>query len=469
MNPGRKWLPPELTEEIALFTSVIKWFILSILTGLGVGGAATGFLIALDDAISYTGQFPFYFLLLPVGMFLSSLMVRYLAPEAVGHGTEKVIEAVHRRAGKISLPVVPVKFLATIVTLSTGGSVGKEGPCAQIGGGVASLFADILRFDDRDRRKLVICGISAGFSTVFGTPIAGAIFGIEVLYVGNIFYDALFPSFVSGVVAYQMAQWLGLKYLHMPGAFEAVFAGSFVVEAAMAGIFFGVVSLVFVETMEGLYRLSIRANLWPPLKAFLAGVAIAVAAIVFGREFLGLGLPVIKGTLEGNPAPWYYFILKMLFTSATLAFGGSGGIVTPIFFVGATAGSLFAVITGSDPATFAAIGMVSVLAGAANTPISASIMAIEMFGTKIGPYAAVVCIISYLITGHRSVYPSQMIVRTKSPTVLVETGKLLEEIERVEITPRKGTLFDLMLRCIDRAMAWLQRAREFINRKRSEK
>ncbi|RME66579.1 MAG: chloride channel protein, partial [Nitrospirae bacterium] len=113
-------------------------------------------------------------------MFLSSLMVRYLAPEAVGHGTEKVIEAVHRKAGKISLPVIPVKFTATIVTLATGGSVGKEGPCAQIGGGVASLFADILRFDDRDRRKLVICGISAGFSTVFGTPIAGAIFGIEV-------------------------------------------------------------------------------------------------------------------------------------------------------------------------------------------------------------------------------------------------------------------------------------------------
>ncbi|RME64438.1 MAG: voltage-gated chloride channel, partial [Nitrospirae bacterium] len=321
---------------------------------------------------------------------------------------------------------------------------------------------------DRDRRKLVICGISAGFSTVFGTPIAGAIFGIEVLYVGNIFYDALFPSFVSGVVAYQVAQWLGLKYLHMPGAFEAVFAGSFVVEAALAGIFFGLVSLVFVETMEAMYRISMKITIWPPLRAFTGGIVIAVLAVLFGRDFLGLGLPVIKTTLEGTPSPWYYFLAKMLFTSATLAFGGSGGIVTPIFFVGATAGSLFAVITKSDPATFAAVGMVSVLAGAANTPISASIMAIEMFGTKIGPYAAVVCIISYLITGHRSVYPSQMIVRTKSPTVLVETGKLLEEIERVEITPRRGTLFDLMLRCIDRAMAWLQWARELISRKKNK-
>ncbi len=469
MGQNKKWLSPGVTEELALFTSVIKWFVLSILTGLGVGGAATGFLLALDWATAKTGQYPLYFLLLPAGMFLSSFMVRYLAPEAVGHGTEKVIEAVHRKAGKIPLRVVPVKFLATVVTISTGGSVGKEGPCAQIGGGVASLFADILRFDDMDRRKLVICGISAGFSTVFGTPIAGAIFGIEVLYVGNIFYDALFPSFVSGVVAYQVAQWLGLKYLHMPGAFEAVFSGSFVVEAAMAGVFFGIVSLVFVETMEGLYRLSIRSNLWPPIKALLAGAVIAVAAIFLGKDFLGLGLPVIKGTLEGQLVPWYYFLLKMLFTSATLAFGGSGGIVTPIFFVGAAAGSVFAALTGSDPSTFAAIGMVSVLAGAANTPISASIMAIEMFGTKIGPYAAVVCIISYLITGHRSVYPSQMIVRSKSPTVLLEAGKLLEEIERVEIAPRRGTLFELMLRCIDRAMLLLQRAREFINRKRPQK
>lgn len=466
MGTEKRWLPSEVTEEIALFTSVIKWFVLSIVTGLGVGGAATGFLIALDAATTYTGQFSFYFLLLPFGMFLSSLMVRYIAPEAVGHGTEKVIEAVHRRAGKISLPVIPVKFLATIITISTGGSVGKEGPCAQIGGGVASLFADILRFDDRDRKKLVICGISAGFSTVFGTPIAGAIFGIEVLYVGNIFYDALFPSFVSGVVAFQVAQWLGLKYLHMPGAFEAVFTGSFVVEAALAGIFFGLVALLFVETMEAAYRANLRLNIWPPLKALLAGAALAVLALLFGRNFLGLGLPVIKTTLEGTPSPWYYFIVKMVFTSATLAFGGSGGIVTPLFFVGATAGSLFALITGSDPATFAAIGMVSVLSGAANTPISASIMAIEMFGTKIGPYTAVVCIISYLITGHRSVYPSQMIVRTKSPTVLVETGRLLEEIETVKVSPRRGTLFDLMLRCIDRAMGWLQKAKEIINRKR---
>lgn len=461
-------LPSSVVEEIVLLTSVLKWLLLSILTGLLVGLSATAFLFALERSIQYTSQFGFYFLLLPIGMFLSALIVKYIAPEAVGHGTEKVIEAVHKKAGKISFPVIPVKFIATIVTLSTGGSVGKEGPCAQIGGGVASLLADCLRFSDYDRRKLVICGISAGFSTVFGTPIAGAIFGIEVLYVGNIFYDALFPSFVSGMVAFQVAHFLGLTYYHHPISFAPLFSQSFIIEVALAGLFFGGVSFLFVETMEFFNEVNKKLNLWRPFKAFLGGSGLVILALLFGRDFLGLGLPVIKNALDGAKIVWYFFFLKMLFTSITLAFGGSGGIVTPLFFVGAASGSLFAAITGADRATFAAIGMVSVLAGAANTPISASIMAVELFGAKIGPYAAIICIISYLLTGHRSVYPSQVIVRTKSPSVYVEPGRVIEDLESVEVKPRKGTLFDLMLKCIEGAMAFLTKSYEYIKKKKEK-
>jgi H+/Cl- antiporter ClcA len=144
----------------------------------------------------------------------SSYITKYLAPEAEGHGTEKVIEAVHRHDSKIKAIVVPIKLVTTVITLACGGSAGKEGPCAQIGGGLASMVAKMFHFDKADRRKLVICGISAGFASVFGTPIAGAIFGIEVLFIGGIMYEVLLPTFIAGVMSYQVSSSLGISYFY---------------------------------------------------------------------------------------------------------------------------------------------------------------------------------------------------------------------------------------------------------------
>ena len=170
-----------LKEETILFISVVKWVFLASVIGIIVGLSTTIFLKALNWSVAFTNQQPFYFLLLPIGLFLSAVLTKYLAPDAEGHGTEKVIEAVHKHSGKIKAAVVPVKIAATIITLASGGSAGKEGPCAQIGAGLSSVFADLFKFNESERRKLVICGISGGFAAVFGTPIAGAIFGVEVL------------------------------------------------------------------------------------------------------------------------------------------------------------------------------------------------------------------------------------------------------------------------------------------------
>src|SRR5208283_128734 len=188
-----------ITEQTVLFVSIVKWVVLATIAGAVVGGATAAFLKLLNWTTTFSQQSSYTFLLLPVALFLSALLIKYLAPDAEGHGTEKVIEAIHKRSGKIPVAVVPVKLLATIVTLAIGGSAGKEGPCAQIGAGLTSLFSDLLKFDDHDRKKLVICGISAGFAAVFGTPIAGSMFGVEVLFVGAILYEVLLPSFIAGI------------------------------------------------------------------------------------------------------------------------------------------------------------------------------------------------------------------------------------------------------------------------------
>ena len=422
-----------LKEESVIFISIVKWLVLASVVGVLVGLATTVFLKLLDRSTVYVGAYGYYFLGLPVVMFLSAAIVKYLSPEAAGHGTEKVIEAVHKRSGKIGLAVIPVKIFTTVMTLAFGGSVGKEGPCAQIGGAISSGFADILRFSASDRRKLVICGISGGFAAVFGTPITGAIFGIEVLLVGGILYEVLLPSFVAGLISYQVSSALGITYFYHPLKFVPVFSEAFFVKVVFAGIFFGICSFLLIESLNLGHkyskRLSERFGLSKPVMGLIGGVIIVVLTLIFSKQYLGLGLNVIHSTLEGGDVSPAAFLLKSIFTSITLNFGGSGGIVTPIFFVGTTAGNLFASVLGLNTAIFAAIGLVSVLAGAANTPIAASILAVELFGTEVAPYAAVACVISFVMTGHRSVYSSQILAIKKSASINVILGKEMEDLK----------------------------------------
>lgn len=432
------------TESTILFISIIKWIVLATIAGVVVGLATTLFLKALGWATGLNSQLPFLFLLLPFALFLSSLMVMYLAPDAEGHGTEKVIEAVHKRSGRIAPMVVPVKLLATIITLGLGGSVGKEGRCAQIGAGLTSQLSDLFKFDNHDRKKLVICGISAGFASVFGTPIAGSIFGVEVLFVGSIMYEVLLPSFIAGITSYQISSSLGITYFHEAIHVAPVFSETFLLKVILSGLFFGICSIVLIESLKMGERAATRIQVWRPLKGLIGGATLVGLSLLLTKKYLGLGLQTIESCLRGEQTDWYAFLVKPIFTSITLSFGGSGGIVTPIFFIGATAGTLYATVLHLDIAAFAGIGLVSVLAGSANTPIAASIMAVELFGPSIAPYATVACVVSFLMTGHRSVYPSQVLSIRKSESIQVELGKELEDLETSYRPRRRGLIIRLL-------------------------
>jgi len=429
-----------VTEQTAIFFSVAKWVVLSSVIGVTIGATVTLFLNILAYSESSRGLLPFeFYYLLPVALILSVWLTKTFAPTAEGHGTEKVISAVHKLDGKIDVSVIPVKTLTTVLTIFAGGSVGKEGPGAQIGAGVASVISGLLKFNKQDRKKLVICGISAGFATVFGTPIAGAIFGVEVLIIGVIMYDVLLPSFIAGFAAFTTAQFLGIDYTYYDLHFFQDVSLDFVliIKVVIAGLFFGFVSDITITAISHThsYIKSIKVNSY--IKAFVGGSIIVGLTLVFGQQYIGLGLDTIGDALNPNPAlvhdiHWYTFILKTIFTSLSLGAGGSGGVITPIFYIGATSGNFFgSIVSPEHIPLFAALGFVSVVAATTNTPIASTIMAVELFGIDIAHYAALAAVISFLISGHRSIFSSQILAMKKSEMLSMKIG---EEVENINIS-----------------------------------
>jgi len=426
-----------ITEQTAIFFSVTKWMFLSSFVGILVGATVTAFLKILAYSEESRSLLPFeYYYTLPFALVVTVWLTRTFAPSAEGHGTEKVISAIHKQDGKIDVSVIPIKTIGTIITIFSGASVGKEGPGAQIGAGVASFFSTLLKFRKQDRKKLVICGISAGFATVFGTPIAGAIFGVEVLIIGVILYDVLLPSFIAGFAAFTTAQFLGIEYTYYDVHFfqDVTLDLALIAKVVVAGLFFGFVSDIVISFVSHSHSYIKKIKLNVYLKALLGGSLLVAMTILFGQQYIGLGLDTIANALNPDPVVsqdihWYTFILKTIFTSLSLASGASGGIITPIFYIGATSGHFLGSIISPEHLTlFAALGFVSVVAATTNTPIASTIMAVELFGIDIAHYAALAAVISFLISGHRSIFSSQILAMRKSEMLSVKIGEEVENI-----------------------------------------
>ncbi|MEO8484279.1 MAG: chloride channel protein [Acidobacteriota bacterium] len=432
------------TEHTTLLISTLKWALLGAGAGLCVGWGTRVFLWSLERsadmarALTY-GRVP-VFAVLPVALPACVWMIRTFAADARGHGTEAVIAAVHQRSGRVNWVVAPVKLAATVVTLAFGGSVGKEGPAAQIGAALTSLFADILRLRDEDRRRLVICGISAGFAAVFGTPVSGALFGIEVLYLGRIDYAVIFPALVAGIVGH-LACGGRPPFPTLQGTLADGGQVTTILITLAAGALFGLIALLLIESLRFCERVLRRFEHRPYAVAAAGGAALVVLYAVAGDTYAGLGTETINGVLAGTtPVIAGAFLLKILATSVTLEFGGSGGIITPIFFVGATSGAALAPLFGVSPALLGSVGVVAVLAAGANTPIAAAVMAMEILPASDGVYAALAAATAFLMVGHRSVYASQKLGLSKSAGLDVELGGSIGDVERSDVRIRKGSL-----------------------------
>lgn len=395
-----------LQRKITFF-NIFKWFLLSLLIGTVVGVCNAMFLKLLEFSIGLTNQFEYYFLVLPFALYLVNKLAK-MSPQDNDYSTNQAIASINERKG-VSIISALKAFFLPIITIACGGSAGKESPCADVGAGVSSFFAKLFSFNKQERRKLMICGVSAGFAGVFGVPISGALFGLEVLSVGTVFYEVMFPAFIAGITSFQVTHALGVNYIYHPLSLKAISLDGSLFQVVLAGLFFGVVALILIEVIKlsniVMRYVSAKTNMF--IRCLVASSVVILIGLLTSPDYLGLTMNRIDTILSGGKAANFGFLIKIVATAFTFAGGGVGGLVTPVFFIGANAGYFFANLIGLNTSTFAALGVVSVLAGAANTPLAASIMAIELFGASIAPYAAVSCIVSFLVTGRRSIYPKQ--------------------------------------------------------------
>lgn len=394
--------------------SLAQWLAGGTAVGLLSGLASALFLWLLDRATLLRMHHEVLVYGLPAaGLVMGWAFGRF--GTSIKGGASLVIDRLHEGGPEIPVRMAPMVLAGTVLTHLFGGSAGREGTAVQMGASLADFFSHRLRLSARLRRDLLAAGVAGGFGSVFGTPIAGAVFGLEFVVLGRIEYRALVPALVAAVVGDMTTRGVGIVHTAYPSAptvaLTAVLLAKWLVfAAAVAGT-----TTAFIELVSRLKRLAERFVPNAALRMALGGAVLVVMWRGSGTsDFLGLGIPTIVRAFDDPTLASFTFAAKLLFTAVTLAAGFLGGEVTPLFFVGAALGNLMAGVLGIPLPLGAAVGMAGVFAAASNTPLALSIMAVELVGGGALPHVGIVCVLAYLMTGHRSIYPAQRLVGGKA-------------------------------------------------------
>lgn len=374
--------------------------------GTLAGSASALFLWSLDKATLTREQHSWLVYLLP----FAGILVVYLYFQFgrnIERGNNLLIEEIHDPKAVVPFRMMPLIFITTVITHLFGGSAGREGTAVQMAGAISDQWAHLFKKLKLDRQQLLMMGMSAGFASVFGTPVAGAIFGIEVLAIGRVRYNSLLPCLFAAVIAHFVCLAWGIQHTAYSIGIIPELSVSSLSLTFIAGIIFGICAWFFVWSLHRSSAALKEAIASPFLRVFLGAVILIILTLILQTDrYLGLGIPTILNSFAFPSAP-QDFALKILFTVITLSVGFKGGEVTPLFFIGATLGSFLSVFMGLPTGLLAGMGFVAVFAGAANVPIASIFMALEMFGGTPGVYMAIAVITSYVFSTHNGIYSAQ--------------------------------------------------------------
>ena len=414
-------------EQATALLFTLKWLLICVLVGILAGSASAFFLVALDWVTDYREAHTWIIWLLPLGGFAVGLLYHYYGQRAA-KGNNLLLEEIHQPREIIPFRMAPFVLLGTLVTHLFGGSAGREGTAVQMGGAIADQFTKVFRLRPRDRKILLITGISAGFSSLFGTPLAGAIFGLEVFILGRLRYEALLPSFLAAVIADYVCLGWGVGHTLYAVPFVPGMTPLAILSALGAGAVFGLAGMAFAKSTRFFTQQFKEHISYAPFRPLVGGVVIAATVWVMGTtKYIGLGIPTILESFD-TAQPWYDAIVKIVLTAFTLGAGFKGGEVTPLFFTGATLGNALSGVVPLPMALLAGMGFVAVFSGASNTPLTCTVMAIELFGVESSVFMALACVTAYLFSGHSGIYGSQVIGSPKYLFFGREKGRNLSDV-----------------------------------------
>lgn len=429
----------------ALLGALLKWIWLGGLVGLAAGTASALFLTALGWATEMQRTHAWLMYLLPAGGAAVSWVYGKYGKESL-QGNNLILAQIRRGDGRIPLRMAPLVLGGTIATHLFGGSAGREGTAVQMGGSLADWIARGVKADAADRRILLMCGIAAGFGSVFGTPLAGTVFALEVAVIGLVRYEALMPCFIAAYSGHLTTTRLwGVPHQHWSIGDVPAFSPGLLLKIVIASALFGLASLAFSELTHALKRGFARLIGNAAIRSAAGGLLIIGLVFAAGtRNYLGLGLPLLDEAfaVDGNVSP-FAFLWKLVFTSVTLGAGFQGGEVTPLFVIGALLGHTLGGALDVSAPFLAALGMVAVFCGATNTPLACFILGVELFGAVGAEYWFIACLVSYLLSGHTGIYGAQRIGIPKSRRLQVPELSTLQSVRKGSgHSPEDGEMTD---------------------------